>query len=330
MRTRFVSRSLPAYMLLIATVIILGIVDGGRGRFLNTGTVFSVLQQFATLGPVALGLGLTMTLQEFDLSVGGNLSLAGFIAVLFGGESSLLGLSLAVLVGIAAGALQGGIMIWLRLRSIGVTLGGLLSLIGLCYVISNNQTIGYDRFDVVIFLNRPILAVLSPRSLAALAVFLVATLVIASTRIGRDVVAVGSNRRAATTAGVGVAGIIVGVFAVSGGLAALSGSLLSYSLATASPLGLADVLVPATAAAIIGGVSLSGGKGSPVGIAGGVLVLCTLRSGLTAVGAPPFFQAIVTGSVLLVVAILDGQELAKRTFLFRRLCTRIWERLMPS
>lgn len=322
----FTSRSLPAYALLVVIVLILCIVDGDRGRFANVGTVFSILQQFATLAPVALGLGLTMILREFDLSVAGSLSLAGCIAVLFGGENPALGVVLAVFIGGATGALQGGIMIRLRLSSIGVTLGGLLSLTGLCYVISGNQTIGYERMDVAMLVNRPLVAVLSLRSIAALATYALAAFVMARTRIGRDIVAVGSNRRAAMTAGVGVGGIVIGVFAVSGVLSALSGALLSYSLVTASPVGLSDVLVPATAAAIIGGVSLSGGKGSAFGIAGGVLVLCTLRSGLSAIGAPPFLQAIATGGVLLVVAVLDGQYLAKRLFLLRRL-RPVWKLL---
>jgi ribose/xylose/arabinose/galactoside ABC-type transport system permease subunit len=95
-------------------------------------------------------------------------------------------------------------------------------------------------------------------------------------------------------------------------MTAMAGGLLSYSLAAASPSGLADVLVPAAAAAIIGGVSLSGGRGHPVGIAGGVLVLCLLRTGLTALNVPPFVHDIVTGAVLVLVGILDGADLSRR------------------
>ncbi len=73
-----------------------------------------------------------------------------------------------------------------------------------------------------------------------------------------------------------------------------------------------DVLVPATAAAILGGVSLGGGTGRPLGIAAGVLTLCLLRSGLNALGVPPNVHDIATGSILLIVAILDGPQLARR------------------
>jgi ribose transport system permease protein len=112
------------------------------------------------------------------------------------------------------------------------------------------------------------------------------------------------------------------VFAFSGLCAALSGALLSYSLASASPAGLSDVIAPAAAGAILGGVSLGGGSGRPLGIAAGALTLAVLRSGLNAVGAPPFVNDITMGAVLLTVAILDGPYLARRLIVARRLVRR--------
>ena len=179
-------------------------------------------------------------------------------------------------------------------------------------MLTDNTTIGYPRMDIAMLVNEPVLGIFSPRNTVAIALFLVATFLFFLTRIGRDVTAVGSDPRAALVAGVGVDRILIGLFAISGMLTALAGALLSYSLAAASPVALVDALVPATAAAIIGGVSLSGGRGTPVGIAGGVLVLAVLRSGLTAIGVPPFVHDIVTGGVLLAVALLDAPELQRR------------------
>jgi ribose/xylose/arabinose/galactoside ABC-type transport system permease subunit len=314
--------SLRPYLLLIAIVIVLAGVDAGQGRFLNWATAFSVLQQFATIGPVALALGLSMIIREFDLSVGGMLSLAGCLAVMTGANEPGVGIALAVTVGCIAGLLQGSIMVGLGLSSVGVTLGGLLTLGGLTYVLTENTTISYARMDVALLVNDPVLGVFSLRSAVAIAAFAIAAFVMARTRVGRDVIATGSDRRAARVAGVQVDHIIIGVFAVSGMLTALAGSLLSYSLAAASPVALADTLVPAAAAAIIGGVSLAGGKGTPAGIAGGVLVLAVLRSGLTAIGVPPYVHDIVTGGVLLAVALLDAGGLERRLFGLRRALSR--------
>jgi ribose transport system permease protein len=318
MRSFFARRSARPYLLLLAIAAVLWILDRGRGQFLATSTAFSVLQQFATIGPIALGLGLSMIIREFDLSVGGMTSLAGCIAVLAGVRSPELGVALAVLFGLTWGLFQGVVMVWLRLGSIGVTLGGLLTLGGLAYVVTGNLSISYARMDVALAVNNPVAGIFSLRSVVALAAFLAAAFLMARTRIGRDIYATGSDRRAALVAGVPTNVIVPAVFACSGMLAALGGSLLSYSLAAASGEALTDVLVPATAAAIIGGVSLMGGKGSPIGIVGGVLVLCLLRAGLNAIGTLPSVQDVVTGAVLLLVAIADAVDLDLRLLAIRR------------
>lgn len=312
------SPTLRPYLLLLLAVLVLAIADGGQGRFLNRATVFSVLQQFATLGPFALALGFSMIVREFDISIAGMLSLAGCVAVLAGQTNASLGLLAALALGAASGLLNGWLMVRLRLASVGVTLGSLLTLNGLAYVITGNEVIAFDNAAATTWVNTPWLGVLSVRSVLALLAFALAAVVMQGTRWGRDVIAVGSDRRAALVAGVRVSAVLMAVFAVSGMLTALAGALLSYSLAAASPIALAQVLIPAAAAAIMGGVSLAGGRGTPVGIAGGVLLLCVLRSGLTAIAAPPFVQDVVTGAVLLVVALLDAPDLRMRFRQWRR------------
>jgi ribose/xylose/arabinose/galactoside ABC-type transport system permease subunit len=319
MWARLTSPSGRPFLLLVAIVVAFCLVDWGHGRFVNRATAFSVLQQFATIGPVALGLGLTMIAREFDLSVGSMMSLAGCVAVMSGAEHPLLGVAAALLVGGVSGVTQGAIMVALRLSSVGVTLGGLLTVGGIAYVLTDNTTIGYPRMDIAMLVNEPVLGIFSLRNVVAIMLFGIATFFFFFTRIGRDVTAVGSDPRAALVAGVGVDRLLIGIFAISGMLTALAGALLSYSLAAASPVALVDALVPATAAAIIGGVSLSGGRGTPVGIAGGVLVLAVLRSGLTAIGVPPYVHDIVTGGVLLTVALLDAPDLQRRLLAWRRM-----------
>lgn len=298
--------------LLAAVIVGFVVVDWGQSRFLSAATLASALETFATIGMVALGLGVTMIMREFDLSVAGVFGMAGCIAVMTGATYPLLGVVIAVAIGAAGGAAQGYIVDRLGLSSIGVTLGGLLIAIGLAYVLTRSTAIAYDNLDVALSMSNRYLGVFSIRSLLALALFAAAGLVIGLTRIGRDVIAAGSNRQAAIVAGVNVRGLLIGAFAFSGALAALGGALLSYSLASASPTALSDVLVPAAAAAIIGGVSLAGGSGRPFGIACGVLVLAVLRAGFNAIGAEPWVSEVSTALILLAVALLDAPLLLKR------------------
>ena len=297
------------FAVLAACIIVLTAVDGGHGQFLSAATAYSTLQTFATISLVTLGLGLTMMIREFDLSVVGMYGMAGCIAVLTGTHYPWLGVWLALAIGLTAGIVQGLLIVRLHLSSVGVTLGGLLVFVGIAFVLTESRSLPYDNLGVALLLNERIGGVFSIRSVIALVFFGGAAAMFAYTRLGRDIVAIGSDRRAAMTTGVKVDTLIIGVFAFSGLCAALSGVLLSYSLASASPAGLSDVIAPAAAGAILGGVSLGGGSGRPFGIAAGALTLAVLRSGLNAVGAPPFVNDITMGAVLLTVAVLDGPYL---------------------
>jgi ribose/xylose/arabinose/galactoside ABC-type transport system permease subunit len=310
------------FAVLGACIILLAAIDGAEGRFLSAATAYSTLQIFATISLVTLGLGLTMMIREFDLSVVGMYGMAGCVAVLAGTHHPWLGLSLALAIGLAAGIVQGFIIVRLRLSSVGVTLGGLLVFVGIAFVLTESRSLPYDNLGVALLLNERIGGIFSLRSLVPIAFFAGAAVIFAWTRLGRDIIAIGSDRRAAITTGVKVDTLIIGIFAVSGLCAALSGALLSYSLASASPAGLSDVIAPAAAGAILGGVSLGGGSGRPLGIAAGALTLAVLRSGLNAVGAPPFVNDIAMGTVLLAVAVLDGPYLARRLIVVRRLASR--------
>jgi len=298
--------------ILLGCIVLLAIADWGRGEVLRVATVVTTLETFGTIGLVALGLGLTMMIREFDISVVGMFSMAGCIAVLTGAHNPWLGLACAMAAGLVGGLVQGVIIVRLRLGSIGVTLGGLLVFAGVAYVVSENRTLPYDNLQVALAMGNRIAGIFSIRSVVALAIFVAAALVIGVTRIGRDMIATGNDRRAAMTAGVNVNALIVGIFGFSGMMAALSGAMLSFSLASASPSGLSDVIVPAAAAAILGGVSLAGGTGRPLGIALGVLTLGVIHAGLNAIGVPPYVDEVTMGAILLVVAIADGPYLMRR------------------
>ncbi|MDB5794590.1 MAG: transporter permease [Noviherbaspirillum sp.] len=318
-RNMLASPTLRPLLLLVIVVAGFAAFHGGAG-FLEQKTAFSVFQHFATVGLVALALGLTMLMREFDLSVAGMMGLGGCVAVLSGNGDPALGLVAAILVGIAGGLAQGGLIVGLHLGSVAVSLGGLLTFSGIAYVVTGNQTVPFENMDVAMAINAPVFDIMSVRAAVVLALFVAAALVIGCTRIGRDIIAAGSNRHASIIAGANPDRLVVGVFAVSGALSALAGAMLSFGLLSASPGGgVSDILVPAVAAAILGGVSLSGGTGRPLGIAAGVLILCVLRTGLTSLGAAPYVHDIVTGAILLAVAIADGPHLPVRWFQMGRL-----------
>ena len=282
----------------------------GSGE-VSDANVFNVFQAFSGIGLVALALGLTMVIGEYDLSVSSTYLLGGMLAVKTGGSSPLLGVAVAVAAGLLVGFIQGFVIAKLKMSSMSVTLGGFIALLGLVYVISNSKSINYSDLSVSIDLNEPILTFFSLRSLIAIGIFLVAAAIFAFTWLGRDVRAVGSDRAASRTAGVRVDPIIIGVFMSSAAISCFSGALLSYSLAYATPNRTVAPLVFATTAALLGGVSLSGGRGAPLGIAAGVISLSLLNEGLAVTAAPAYVTALVTGGLLLIVTIIDAPHLLR-------------------
>ena len=278
----------------------------------RTANVYDVFQNFASYGLVALALGITIIAGEFDLSVSSMYLLGGMVAVLTGAGSPLLGILAALGTAVIVGAVQGGLISGFRLNSMPVTLGGYMVVLGITYILGHSKSVIYEKYTVGLRLDKPILQIFSIRSLVALAIFAVAAIVLRYLRVGRDIRAIGGDRRAARVAGVRVDRLLVGVFVISAVGAALPGALLSYSLATASPTNIGfDVLTFSATAALIGGVRLSGGKGGAVGIAAGVLSLSVLQEILAILRSPDYVSSLITGSLLVLFTIVWAPDLGQ-------------------
>lgn len=311
MRTGFLQRPdrlIPTLAIAAVTLAFL-ILPLVAGRGIRVFDVFNGLQGAAQFGFIALALGLTMIAGEFDLSVTGVHVLGGVVAVSLGAESAVLGLLAGVVVGLAIGVVQGVLIAATRAPSLAVTLGTLIATLGLSSMITGGLSLSYGNTEVTLGVDQPVLGVLSPRSLILLGVVLLAAGVLIATRIGRELRAVGSDRRAARVAGVPVARHLVGVFAASGALAALGGVLLAYSYSSANPDPGPQLLILGIVSALLGGLSLSGGRGTPLGILAGVLAVAFVGQLTTMLGLPGYLTQITFAAFLIVIAIADAPGL---------------------
>jgi ribose transport system permease protein len=125
---------------------------------------------------------------------------------------------------------------------------------------------------------------------------------------GRALYAIGGSREVARLAGIRVARVTVGVYAVSGFLAGLAGVVMSTRLDSSQPSGGLGYELDAIAAVVIGGASLTGGVGSVWGTVMGVLTIGVLRNGLNLVGTSPFVQQIVIGVVIVLAVMIDSRK----------------------
>lgn len=300
----------PFAILLVASAVFALLPSMSSGK-VSTANVYDVLENFSSLGLVSLALGLTIIAGEFDLSVSSTYLLGGMVAVLTGVQSPFVGVACALACGLGAGLVQGGAIARLRINSIPVTLAGFIAFVGVVFVISHSNSVSYANQSVGHRLDAPLLGIFSIRILVTIGVFALAAIIFAFTWLGRDIRAVGSDRKASRTAGVRVERLLLGVFITSALLTSLGGSLVSYSLAFSAPDLTVAPLIFAATATLLGGVSLSGGRGSPFGIAAGVLTLSLLNEGLAVVSAPPFASELVTGGLLAAVALSDAPDLRR-------------------
>lgn len=291
------------------TVIAFALIPTYTGSAIAPFDVYNSFQIFARLGLLALALGLTMIAGEFDLSVVGTYALGGMLTVQAGQEQWAYGLLAAVGAGAAVGLVQGCVIAGLKLPSMPVTLATYIALLGLTSALSGGLTKTYSNVSVTLWVDQTVLTFFSPRSLATLGFFLLAAVLLSRTRWGRELRAIGGDRRAARVAGVRVNRLLVGTFVASGVLAAVGGSMLSFSLGSANPDPGVQPLILAAAAALLGGVSLAGGRGHPIGLLGGVMAVALLAEIVTVAALPMYLTQLFYAGLLGIIVVIDAPDL---------------------
>jgi len=298
--TRIRPYALPLAVLLITWIVIATITPSFRGA----GSVYAVLEGFPLVGLVALGLAVTIIAGELDLSVGSMAALAAAIAVLTSPAGLVGSVLIATLVGTALGALQGTLIGQLRINSLVFTIGTLILLRGLTYISTGNAPIMIQNIEMT----DPLLDrywIFSVSSIVALTVFMLVGLFLSYTRWGREIFAIGGARNEAIAAGVPRVRPLTSSFAISAGCASLAGALAATRGGSAAPQNYADLLLSGAAAALLGGISLYGGRGTVFNVALGVAVLTVVATGLAARGSAASLVQLVTGALLLTMIAIE-------------------------
>jgi ribose transport system permease protein len=276
-------------------------------RFFSLATFRTIANQVPEGVIVAVGLTFVLMIAGIDLSVGSVLGLASAVlglAMLRLGAGLLLGGLLAVLTGLACGALNGLLTVRFAVPSFIVTLGMLEAARGATYLITRSQT-QYVGARVETLAEGAVLG-LSVPFLAAVGLVALGQFVLSRTVFGRYAVAIGANEEAVRLSGIDPRPVKVAVFMLAGALAGLAGIVNTARLGAADPNAGIGFELQAIAAVVVGGTSLMGGRGSVVGSFLGVLVIAVLASGLAQAGAQEPTKRLVTGVVIAGAAIADA------------------------
>ncbi len=265
------------------------------------------LSRVALIGLVALGLTVVILMGELDLSVASTVVLAGVVMAQM--PNIPLGILAALATGVVVGLVNAFFVVKIGINSFIATLGMLFVLKGLAVVISDSKPIPLDNIGFAIKFGLPLVGALTPRILIFVLAFVLLHLYLTRARAGREAYAVGGNRQAAADAGIPVDRRLVTGFVMCGVVAAGAGAIDTLERTAADPTAGSTVLLSSFAAAIIGGVALTGGRGSVLGTLIGALSLGTLEVALTLTGVQVDIQQIFIGGVLLLAVMTDPASL---------------------
>ena len=295
------------HFIFVSLVLLILFFGLATDNFFSLVTFTTVLNQLPALTVVTIGLTMVLMVSGIDPSVG---SVLGFSATVVGVSVVSFGLPLpiACLAGLSAGLfcglLNGVLVSWFSLPSFIVTLGMLEMARGLAYITTNSQTVYIGASIQKIALPLPYIGVSSALLIAILLVIL-GQFVLTRTIFGRYLVAIGSNEQAALLSGIDSRPYRLAVLALSGALAGLGGIFNAAYLGSADPNAGIGLELSAIAAAVIGGTSLMGGRGSIVGAFVGVLIIAVLQNGLAQIGATEPTKRLITGAVIVLAVLID-------------------------
>ena len=278
-------------------------------NFFSAQNTAAILKGAALNGVVAVGFTLVLILGQLDLSIGANVLLSGMLTIglqpRFGWAGAV---SAALASGAAIGLVNGFLVVRARINSFIVTLGVMTVVTGLMHLYSGGGSKFIDDFRVADALAAPLFRVLSPMAAITLALVLGAEFLLRYTRAGRNVFMVGGNPEAAWLAGLNRDAILLSGFVICGLTAAGGGSLFAASLAsmTSSAVLGTRTLMTVLAAVIIGGASMTGGKGSVLKSYFAVLMLTALFNGIGCFGFGFEVQIFVNGAILAGVVLYEA------------------------
>jgi len=291
---------------LIALGVLVLIFSLVTRHFFSPANFRTIANQIPSAMLVATGMTYILILGQIDLSVGSVLALSGAVV----GVTMTRGqwpLPAAALAGLAAGALCGAfnglVTLHWRLPTFIVTLGTLEMARGGAHAITKSQTL-YLGSAIEGFADANVLGLSLPFLIAV--TFVVAgQLLLTRTIFGRHVIAIGTNPEGARLAGIDTRPVQLAVFVSTGCLVALAALIDTSRFQAANPNAGIGLELQAIAAAVIGGTSLMGGRGSVIGTFIGVLIIAVLNSGLAAIGAKEELKRLITGAVIIAAVIAD-------------------------
>ena len=296
---------------LVALVVLVILVTIMNPSFLSSVNLLNLLRQVSVNALIAFGMTFVILTGGIDLSVGSTLALSGaFVAGLISsGMSPLLAMIAGLMVGAILGMINGLLIAKGNMAPFIATLATMTIYRGLTLVYTNGNPItGIGDSFLFQFIGRGYLFGIPFPIIIMLVSFALLFVLLHKTAFGKKTYAIGGNIKAAKLAGVNTDRVQMWIYTLSGLMASLSGIILTSRLNSAQPTAGQAFEMDAIAAVVLGGTSLSGGKGRIFGTLVGALIIGTINNGLNLLGVSSFYQQIIKGIVIIIAVLLDRKK----------------------
>ncbi|UBH15824.1 ABC transporter permease [Macrococcus armenti] len=306
-KTNIIEKLGPLLGLLILVIIITVL----NNSFIAPSNIFNLLRQVSINALIAFGMTFVILTGGIDLSVGSILALSSALTAILitSGVDPVLALCIGALIGTVLGAINGVLITIGKIAPFIATLATMTIFRGLTLVVTNGNpitnlgdSIPFQMFGKGYFFGIPVPAVTMIIAFAGLYFILHKTI------FGKHTYAIGGNEKAAFISGIKVNKVKVMIYSISGLMAAIAGGILTSRLNSAQPTAGASYELDAIAAVVLGGTSLSGGKGRIFGTLTGVLIIGVLNNGLNLLGVSSFYQQVIKGIVILIAVLIDRKK----------------------
>ena len=311
-------RSIKEFSVLVILIILVVFISLMSPAFLTVTNLRTTAIGFSCNAIIAIAMTLALVSGGFDLSVGSVLGLSAVCVVVLTnrGLNIFLACIIGIAVGVICGFINGALIGYLNLNAFITTLGMQQMARGLVYVLTNGGSIGLqdapgvEAFRVV---GSGSIGQVPVLFLVCLAFVIIGDILVRRSAVARNVFFVGSNEKTAMLSGINTRKVKMLVYALTGALSGIAGVLTASRFGTATSSTGSGVEMTVISAAVIGGASLTGGKGTVAGAVLGVVMMSVINNILVILNVSVHWQNFITGAILIVAIVFDTMSNRKRS-----------------
>lgn len=296
---------------LIGLVALFVVIACLNSSFIDPGNLKNLLRQVSINALISFGMTFVILTGGIDLSVGSILALSSALmgSMIKSGFDPILAIVAACLIGAALGSINGMVITFGKVAPFIATLATMTIFRGLTLVYTNGNPIsGLTENEAFLMFGQGYFFGLPVPAVMMLIMFGILWFILHKTPLGRKTYAVGGNEKVSFIAGIKIDRIKIFAYTVTGMLCGMAGAILTSRLNSAQPTAGTGYELDAIAAVVLGGTSLSGGKGRIVGTLIGALIIGTLNNGLNILNVSSFYQQVVKGIVILLAVLMDRKK----------------------